>query len=355
MVRLILTVMKMKVMKQMNDFKLMQGDCLELMKDIPDGSIDMILCDLPFGTMQNAKKGTNLYKENEFNWDIALKPLDLFSAAEKVLRPNGKMVLFSQEPYTSKLVSNAIPALPFSYKAIWKKTVAGHPLGAKKNMMSYFEEICIFSKPCPKHDFGGDNPNRTYFKKVLDYIGFSSCKQVNEVLGHRKAEHCFYVTGKRSGSTQFSICTENVYNELISIFSIDKMEGFKEYSELRKLQDDFQTKHIEEMNRKYPSVFNLWQGGKSKSNVLEYSKDKGGYHPTQKPVLLLADLVKTYTNEGDVVLDNCMGSGSTGVACVNTNRKFIGMELDKQYFDIACKRIAEAEALKGGVENAICT
>ena len=101
---------------------------------------------------------------------------------------------------------------------------------------------------------------------------------------------------------------------------------------------------VAEYKEKTKSVFNLWQGGKSKSNVLEYKKDNDGYHPTQKPVALLEDLIQTYSNEGDTVLDFTMGSGSTGVACVNTNRRFIGIELDNGYFEIARKRIEEAQA-----------
>ena len=137
--------------------------------------------------------------------------------------------------------------------------------------------------------------------------------------------------GKGKGSTQFSLCTERTYNEIISVFGIDKMNGFLPYSELEK------------QNKKYTSTFNLWQGGKSKSNVLEYAKDNGGHHPAQKPVKLLEDLIQTYSNEGNTVLDFTMGSGSCGVASVNTNRNFIGIELDKGYFDIAVNRITEAE------------
>jgi site-specific DNA-methyltransferase (adenine-specific) len=99
---------------------------------------------------------------------------------------------------------------------------------------------------------------------------------------------------------------------------------------------------VAEYKEKTKSVFNLWQGGKSKSNVLEYKKDNDGYHPTQKPVALLEDLIQTYSNEGNTVLDFTMGSGSTGVACVNTNRHFIGIELDKGYFDIAKERIEKS-------------
>ena len=106
----------------------------------------------------------------------------------------------------------------------------------------------------------------------------------------------------------------------------------------------FWKRPYDELKEKTMPVFNLWQGGKSKSNVLEYKKDNDGYHPTQKPVALLEDLIQTYSNEGNTVLDFTMGSGSTGVACVNTNRHFIGIELDEGYFNIAKKRIEEAYA-----------
>jgi site-specific DNA-methyltransferase (adenine-specific) len=105
------------------------------------------------------------------------------------------------------------------------------------------------------------------------------------------------------------------------------MQGFKTYEELRNI------------DKKYDSTFNLWEGKKYKSNILKYKKDYDGYHPTQKPVLLLEDLIKTFSNEGDLVVDLTMGSGSTGVACKNTNRSFIGIEKDENYFKIAEQRI----------------
>jgi site-specific DNA-methyltransferase (adenine-specific) len=178
---------------------------------------------------------------------------------------------------------------------------------------------------------------------VMDYIGLN-LKQINSKLGHRRAEHTFYVTPKKAvigeigqkadhtlktGSTQFGLCTESTYNELIQVFSIDKMQGFKTYEELR------------EIDKKYDSTFNLWEGNKYKSNILKYKKDYTGLHPTQKPILLLEDLIKTFSNEGDLVVDLTMGSGSTGVACINTNRNFIGIEKDDKYFEIAKKRIEE--------------
>ena len=314
------------------------GDCLELMKIIPDGSVDLVLTDPPYGTMKNA--ALDGWNNKTTEWDNEIAPTALFTELTRVLRQNGKAVLFSQEPYTSRLITSAIPSLPFAYRAMWYKNVHANALIAKTAMVNRFEDICIFTKP---HDAECTNELRTYFRNVLEFIGAKSCKEINQRLGHRRAEHCFYVTedkravkekigGKadhttRVGSSQFALCTEQTYNEIISVFGIDKMDGFLPYAELSRL------------NEKYTSTFNLWQGGKSKSNVLEYKKDNDGYHPTQKPVALLEDLIQTYSNEGNTVLDFTMGSGSTGVACVNTNRNFIGIELDEEYFNIAKNRI----------------
>ena len=311
----------------MKKFELWHGDCLELMKNIPDGSVDLVLTDPPYGTMKNAPIGSWVNRGEKAEWDTAIDPVKIFEQISRILRQNGKAILFSQEPYTSRIITSAIPSLPFSYRAIWYKNVSGNSLMAKSAMVSRYEDICIFTKP---HDAECTNELRDYFKKVLYFIGAKSCKEINARLGHRKAEHCFYVTGKGKGSTQFSLCTEQTYNEIVSVFGIDKMEGFLPYDELARL------------NEKYTATFNLWQGGKSKSNVLEYKKDNDGYHPTQKPVALLEDLIQTYSNEGNTVLDFTAGSGSTGVACVNTNRHFIGIELDEGYFNIAKKRIEEA-------------
>ena len=110
---------------------------------------------------------------------------------------------------------------------------------------------------------------------------------------------------------------------------------------------DWYLQKAKEYKQKYAMTFNLWQGGKSKSNVLEYKKDNDGYHPTQKPVALLEDLIQTYSNEGNTVLDFTMGSGSTGVACVHTNRHFIGIELDEGYFQIAKQRIENSNKKDG--------
>ena len=178
-----------------------------------------------------------------------------------------------------------------------------------------------------------------------DFIGLN-LKSINKRLGHSRAEHTFYVTPRKAvigeigqkadyvtryGSSQFSLCTEKTYNQLIEVFSIDKMQGFKPYSELKEVDDNFK--------KEFASTFNLWEGKKHKSNILTYKKDYSGYHPTQKPILLLEDLIKTFSNENDLVVDLTMGSGSTMVACKNTERSGIGIEKEKKYYKIAQQRI----------------
>lgn len=318
----------------MNNINLMQGDCLELIKNIPDGSVDLVLTDPPYGTMKNA--ALDGWNNKTTEWDNEIDPTVLFNELTRILRQNGKVVLFSQEPYTSRLIISAIPSLPFSYRAMWYKNVHANALIAKTAMVNRFEDICIFTKPCPKHDFCGENPLREYFAKVYDFIGKTK-KEMMQIIG-QKADHCF-----RLNSSQYSLCTKSTYKELIDVFGIDKMDGFCEWEKLKPIQEQYQEKNRRNIAGKYPPIFNLWEGGKSKANVLEYKKDNDGYHPTQKPVALLEDLIQTYSNEGNTVLDFTMGSGSTGVACVNTNRRFIGIELDEGFFNIAKKRIEEAQ------------
>ena len=299
--------------------KLYNGDCLIESDKIEDGSVDLILTDLPYGIMKNAQLDGWVNQTTE--WDIAIESKDIFNIANRILRKNGKMVLFSQYPYTVELIKQAIPNIPHSYNMIWEKDHFANSLIAKKAPVSYYEDILVFSKT---HDFEGLHPLREYFKLVMDYIGLNK-KQIMDKIG-QKVDHCF-----RVNSTQYGLCTEKTYNELIEVFNIDGMQGYKAYGELKEVDNKFKND--------LPSTFNLWEGNKYKSNILKYKKDYNGYHPTQKPILLLEDLIKTYSDKGDLVVDLTMGSGSTGVACVNTNRKFIGIELDEKYFDIARERI----------------
>ena len=305
----------------MKPIELWHGDCLELMKNIPDGSVDLVLTDPPYGTMKGI--------DDKHDWDTIIDTEKMFNELSRVLRPNGKAILFAQEPYTSTLVKSAIPSLPFIYRAVWYKNTAGNILGAKSAMVNRFEDICIFQKIVREET--ETHPLRPMFEKELKKSGKTK-REAIALLGST-ASHYF------TSGIQFRLPTEENFKLL-------KENGFIsiDFEYCRKINDDFLQQRYSKIKEETPSIFNLWQGGKSKSNVLEYKKDNDGYHPTQKPVALLEDLIQTYSNEGNTVLDFTMGSGSTGVACVNTNRRFIGIELDEGYFNIAKKRIEEAYA-----------
>lgn len=288
---------------------------------IENGSVDLILTDLPYGTVKdikNVKHGMS----GKCDWDVVIDTDKIMKLANRILRKNGKMILTSQQPFTNELINKALPNLPFNYSMIWEKDHFANALTAKKAPLNYYEDVLLFSKT---HDTESIHELRPYFKIVMDYIGLS-LKQINAKLGHRRAEHTFYID-----STQYGLCTEKTYLELIEVFNINEMQGFKEFTELKKIDNEFKNK--------FSSNFNLWEGNKYKSNILKYKKDYDGHHPTQKPVLLLEDLIKTFSNENDLVVDFTMGSGSTGVACKNTNRGFIGIEQDEKYFKIAEDRI----------------
>ena len=308
--------------------KLLQGDCLVESEKIKSGSVDLILTDLPYGTVQGigGDDGIDHGMVGKTEWDVAIEPARVYDIANRILRRNGKLVLFSQEPYTTRLITESIPNIPFSYRMIWEKDHFANSLVAKKAPVSYYEDILVFSKT---HDAEGLHPLRDHFEKVLEYIGETRSKII-ETIGQR-ADHTF-----RTNSTQYALCTEATYDALITEYDIDRMVGFIPYEKLAEIDRKTKDEH-------FPSVFNLWEGGKYKSNILRYKKDYDGYHPTQKPILLLEDLIKTFSNEGDLVVDLTMGSGSTGVACKNTDRHFVGVELDENYFNIAKERIENHE------------
>ena len=303
---------------------LKHGDCLELMKDIPDGSVDLVLTDPPYGTM----KGFN----DKFEWDTRLDTETMFNELSRVLRQNGKAILFSQDPYTSHLINNAIVPLPFSYRMIWLKNTCGNARMAKKATINIYEDIVLFQNKCPNKE----NCEATIaFQKVIDKYGFYKIADLMFEEGRYKDIASARTNLSKKRINDFAEKGyDNFFDEKMLLFLAGKIDlGFS---------PDWYLSKVKEYKQKHATVFNLWQGGKSKSNVFEYAKDKTNLHPTQKPVALLEDLVQTYSNEGDTVLDFTMGSGSTGVACVNTNRRFIGIELDDKYFNIAKQRIDAA-------------
>lgn len=242
---------------------LMQGDCLELMKLIPDASIDMILCDLPYETLNRGNANAS--------WDRKI-PLDLlWSGYERIIKDNGAIILFAQGMFTSELMRSN-PAM-WRYNMVWDKVLSGGFLNARRMPLRSHEDICVFYKKLPKY-----NPQMTQGQPL-----------------HGRG------TAYRNKSL-----TNNCYGSL----------GHSDSSR-------------EGCTQKFPT------------SILRFAKPHPSttVHPTQKPVELLEWLIRTYTDHGDLVLDNAMGSGSTGVACVRTGRRFIGMELNPGFFDIAKKRI----------------
>ena len=248
--------------------RLVNGECLELMKDIPDGSIDLILCDLPYGT-------------TACKWDSVIQLPALWREYERVVRNDGAIVLTAAQPFTTALAASNMSA--FRYSLVWNKQFSGNFVQAKRMPLRTHEDVLVF---CPS----GKSPR--YFPQMTNRD-----KPI-----------------KKGGNKQ---------SEAIPIRQTKAAEAFGESA---KTYDE-----------KHPI------------SILDFSNRGAGdrgIHPTQKPVALMEYLIRTYTNEGDTVLDNCMGSGTTGVACVNTGRNFVGMEMDAGYFDIARNRIEQAEALQ---------
>lgn len=233
---------------------LKHGDCLELMKEIPSKSIDMILCDLPYGT-------------TACKWDVVISFEKLWEHYNRIIKDNGTIVLFGSQPFTTDLINSNKKM--FKYELIWDKVQGKQPFLAKIQPMKSHENILIFSKTKTTY-----NPQFTYGKAYND---------------------------KRKGQ-------------------IAKTQHYKK----------FERQSYENKTTRYPV-----------SIITFNNPNRKGMHPTEKPIALLEYLIKTYTNEGELVLDNCMGSGSTGIACINTKRNFIGIELNDDYFNKAKKRIEE--------------
>jgi len=306
--------------------QLFKGDCLIESDKIESGSVDLILTDLPYGTIkgQGNSPAAKQWGFKNSEWDLAIEPKRVFDIANRILRKNGKMVLFGQEPYISKLIKEAIPNIPFGLKMIWEKDSYGSHLKCNKAPLGYFEEVLVFSK---NEDTEKAHPLREYFYTEYEKTGLTY-KEINRDY----LETTFEGGG---GMAYNMLCRTRLYFSMPTKDAYSRLQktGYfnKPYEEL-KVED-------ESFKNKLKSTFNLWEGKKFKSNILKYKKDYTGHHPTQKPVLLLEDLIKTFSNENDLVVDLTMGSGSTGVACKNTNRNFIGIEKDENYFNIALKRI----------------
>lgn len=273
--------------------ELWKGDCLEEMKKIGRGGVSLVLCDLPYGV---------LHKNNPNSaWDIAIPMEPLWAQYERVIKDDGAIVLFGQGMFTAKMMIAGEKL--WRYNLVWDKEVTSGFLNANRMPLRQHEDIMVFYKNLPKY-----NPQME--------IGDLNHPQGK---GHHRD-------------------TNNCYGKF-------KTKGFKtgrlyEYKKPVKHNCYGSKNGIIVVPPTHPGL-------KFPSSIVRFAKERTDKaHPTQKPVALLEWLIKTYTDKGEVVLDNTMGSGSTGVACVNTGRSFIGIEKDDRFFEIAKARIAAAEQEK---------
>jgi len=326
--------------------KLYKGDCLIESDKIESGSVDLILTDLPYGTVKDIKN-VNHGMSGKCEWDIVIDTDKIMKVANRILRKNGKMILFAQQPFTTELINKALPNLPFNYAMIWEKDHFANALTAKKAPLNYYEDVLVFSKSSeaiPDYDKELNHPLRNYAEKVLSYIKLTK-KEILSIMGQSGYHFLF-----RINSSQFRLPPKQTYCKMANELGFLNADFFREWDVLKNKENDFKLSreskrldYLEKHNQKYPSTFNLWEDKKYKSNILKYKKDYDGHHPMQKPILLLEDLIKTFSNENDLVVDLTMGSGSTGVACKNTNRDFIGIEMNEEYFKIAKQRINDTK------------
>jgi len=313
--------------------KLIKGDCLIESDKIEGGSVDLILTDLPYGTMKtrdysiqpNQKEGSKTAQDHQ--WDSVIDTEKIMQIANRILRKNGKMILTAQDPFSTELKNKAIPNLPYNYSCVWEKSNFANCLLINKACANFYEDILIFSK---SEDIK-INPIKEYTNKIRAFINKKNYDIYDDFKNAGFKKYAVLDTFNSDKARRYNFHTLETYNNLIELYRIDKMEGFKPFEDAFKIYRDFEDATL--------STFNLWEGKKFKSNILKYDRSDIGHHPTQKPVLLLEDLIKTFSNENDLVVDLTMGSGSAGVACVNTNRDFIGIELDDKYFNIAEERI----------------
>jgi site-specific DNA-methyltransferase (adenine-specific) len=308
--------------------KLYKGDCLIESDKIESGSVDLILTDLPYGTVKGLGGDIKKYERlSNSDWDNVIDTNKIMQIANRILRKNGKMILTANQPFTTELIGKAIPNVPHCYNMYWDKMHFANCLVANKAPVSYIEDILVFSKT---HQLKVDNHLRDYMREERQKVKEAGYKDRDLRIMCGLSLKGGGMLGHYWGREQWTMPTEKHYTTL-------QETGFfkKPYSELKKDYEDYK--------KSFESTFNLWEGNKYKSNILKYKKDYDGHHPTQKPVLLLEDLIKTFSNENDLVVDLTMGSGSTGVACKNTNRNFIGIEQDENYFNIAQQRIKAAE------------
>lgn len=313
---------KMKTEKICNDFFyddnfiLINGECISVMKWLIDAGImvDHILTDIPYGTVQGLKIEGWKNKGNIPNWDIPLNTIEMIEKCFYISKSNSNLLLFSQEPLTCNIINelNKFQKYSLSNKMIWVKNNHANGFMAKTTPVNMYEEILLIRKSL---DETNSIEIRKYFKDMLSFIGISK-KEIMNQLG-QGLDHCF-----RYANRTFYIPTEKNYNSLINTYHIDKMNNFIPYQELKKRWD-----------KENMIIFNIPDNENIVRNVLSFKKDTNNIHPTQKPIELLEYLIKIFTNENEWILDFTSGSGSTGISAIKNNRKFIGIEIDKNFYD----------------------
>lgn len=306
------------------------GDCMVEMKKLEDESVDLILTDPPYGILKGLER--KVYNRNSLeitlrkrnDWDVVVDIPSMLEEFNRVLKPNGRALIFGNNGYTQELRNHSNSHMKYTYPLYWLKNHFASPLNVNQAPLSYVEDITVFSK-----QFGKNTKQREYMKKVFEYID-EERKTISEKTGLSVSviSSCWYET------KQFRTPTENTYDKLNESYNLVEMEGYMTHEELLLLKEEESPK----------AVFNIPEGKGHVGNVFEVKKDSYGdnsFHPTQKPVELMRQLIEIYSNEGDVILDAFMGSGTTGIACIQTNRKFIGIELDEEYYNISKNRIEE--------------
>ena len=314
---------------------IINDDCFNVFSKIPNKSVQLVCVDLPYG-------------QTDCVWDCLIDLDKMWVQLKRIAKDNCQFVFFCTVKFGNTLI-NSNPKW-FRYDIIWEKSSSVGYLNANKMPLRNHEMIYIFNN-CGEDDI--DNCRnlemRAYAEKVYTYID-KTPKQITDIMGNRKAEHFFYGTK----SSQFGLPTKATYNKLIEHFNIDKMEGFIPFDKLlfenikmiynpQKTEGKaYKTKAGRDLGEVYgnkKSSQNDNKGDRFPISILKFGYDKEKLHPTQKPVALCEWIVKTYSNEGDLVLDFTMGSASTIVACINTKRRYIGIEKDKTIFETAQKRI----------------
>lgn len=315
--------------------ELWHGDCLELMGELPDGSVDLVLTDPPYGilrtyggsndahTMRNGDK-LGIKANADVGWDVPPDMGEVFRAFARVLRRGGQAVVFSMEPLTSSLRTMPMPGgLRFARPMYWKKNNAAAFQNANRSPLSIVEDISLFTRSAAYGD--ARSAAHEYFIRVHEWIG-ESVARVNAGCGFRRnvLSHVF------TRSVQFEFPTEATYRRLVEAYRVDTMPGFLPYEALRAMR----AQHSDSR------TFNLPDGCRSVTNLFDWPVVRGGIHPTQKPVGLMAALIEIFSREGDTVLDPFAGGGSTGEACMALGRRFIGIEKNDVFFDGMRRRLA---------------